>query len=199
MVRQTGPPLDLIQIRLFDIADDVFPGRVEAEAAFLHFPDGFLFRPAADGDAVHGAHHPRAVRATLAVDDRRQIVRIDGDFQELNHLFRIAAPRFHFKPHAFQTSAGHLVLVRVPGAQVDDRLDPHRLQILETFRRRLRAAIQIARDLKTVFDAGDLDGLHMLLRRNQFAPREIRETELGRMCVVRDPDGRRVEVKARKA
>ncbi len=49
------------------------------------------------------------------------------------------------------------------------------------------------------FLSGDLDGLHMLLRRNQFAPREIRETELGRMFVVRDPDGRRVEVKARKA
>ena len=49
------------------------------------------------------------------------------------------------------------------------------------------------------FVTGDLDGLHMLLRRNQFAPREIRDTELGRMFVVRDPDGRRVEVKARKA
>jgi catechol 2,3-dioxygenase-like lactoylglutathione lyase family enzyme len=47
------------------------------------------------------------------------------------------------------------------------------------------------------FTSGDLDGLHMLLRRNQFAPREIRDTELGRMFVVRDPDGRRVEIKAR--
>lgn len=47
------------------------------------------------------------------------------------------------------------------------------------------------------FTTGDLDGLHMLLRRNQFAPREVRDTELGRMFVVRDPDGRRVEVKAR--
>jgi len=47
------------------------------------------------------------------------------------------------------------------------------------------------------FLTGDLEGLHMLLRRNQFAPREIRETELGRMFVVRDPDGRRIEVKAR--
>ena len=47
------------------------------------------------------------------------------------------------------------------------------------------------------FLTGDLDGLHMLLRRNQFAPREIRDTELGRMFVVRDPDGRRIEVKAR--
>ena len=47
------------------------------------------------------------------------------------------------------------------------------------------------------FLTGDLDGLHMLMRRNQFAPREIRDTELGRMFVVRDPDGRRVEVKAR--
>ena len=49
------------------------------------------------------------------------------------------------------------------------------------------------------FVSGDLDGLHMLMRRNQFAPREIRDTELGRMFVVRDPDGRRVEVKAKKA
>jgi len=49
------------------------------------------------------------------------------------------------------------------------------------------------------FVSGDLDGLHMLLRRNQFAPREIRDTELGRMFVVRDPDGRRIEVKARPA
>jgi catechol 2,3-dioxygenase-like lactoylglutathione lyase family enzyme len=47
------------------------------------------------------------------------------------------------------------------------------------------------------FVTADLDGLHMLLRRNQFAPREMRETELGRMFVVRDPDGRRVEVKAK--
>ena len=47
------------------------------------------------------------------------------------------------------------------------------------------------------FTTSDLDGLHMLLRRNQFAPREIRETELGRMFVCRDPDGRRVEVKAK--
>jgi catechol 2,3-dioxygenase-like lactoylglutathione lyase family enzyme len=47
------------------------------------------------------------------------------------------------------------------------------------------------------FTSGDLDGLHMLMRRNQFAPREVRDTELGRMFVVRDPDGRRVEVKAR--
>ena len=47
------------------------------------------------------------------------------------------------------------------------------------------------------FVTGDLDGLHMLLRRNQFAPREIRDTELGRMFVARDPDGRRVEVRAR--
>ena len=47
------------------------------------------------------------------------------------------------------------------------------------------------------FTTGDLEGLHMLLRRNQFAPREIRTTELGRMFVVRDPDGRRIEVKAR--
>ncbi|HEY4330660.1 MAG TPA: VOC family protein [Phycisphaerae bacterium] len=47
------------------------------------------------------------------------------------------------------------------------------------------------------FLTGDLEGLHMLMRRNQFAPREIRDTELGRMFVVRDPDGRRVEVKAR--
>jgi len=49
------------------------------------------------------------------------------------------------------------------------------------------------------FESGDLDGLHMLMRRNQFSPREVRETELGRMFVVRDPDGRRVEVKAKKA
>ena len=49
------------------------------------------------------------------------------------------------------------------------------------------------------FLTGDLDGLHMLLRRNQFAPREIRDTELGRMFVVRDPDGRRIEVKQRPA
>jgi len=48
------------------------------------------------------------------------------------------------------------------------------------------------------FTTGDLDGLHMLLRRNQFAPREIRDTELGRMFVVRDPDGRRIEVKTRQ-
>mgnify|MGYP001545166532 CR=1 FL=1 len=47
------------------------------------------------------------------------------------------------------------------------------------------------------FETDDLDGLHMLFRRNQFAPREIRETELGRMFIVRDPDGRRVEVKAK--
>lgn len=47
------------------------------------------------------------------------------------------------------------------------------------------------------FITGELEGLHTLLRRNQFAPRDIRETELGRMFVVRDPDGRRVEVKAR--
>jgi len=49
------------------------------------------------------------------------------------------------------------------------------------------------------FVTGDLEGLHMLLRRNQFAPREIRDTELGRMFVCRDPDGRRIEVKAKKA
>src|SRR3954469_8258917 len=47
------------------------------------------------------------------------------------------------------------------------------------------------------FMTGDLEGLHMLMRRNQFAPREIRTTELGRMFVVYDPDRRRVEVKAR--
>ena len=47
------------------------------------------------------------------------------------------------------------------------------------------------------FTSGDLEGLHMLLRRNQFAPREIRDTELGRMFVCRDPDGRRIEVRAR--
>ena len=47
------------------------------------------------------------------------------------------------------------------------------------------------------FLTGEIEGLHILLRRNQFAPREIRDTELGRMFVVRDPDGRRVEVKAR--
>jgi lactoylglutathione lyase len=47
------------------------------------------------------------------------------------------------------------------------------------------------------FVSADLDGLHGLLRKNQFAPRDVRETELGRMFVVRDPDGRRVEVKAK--
>ena len=47
------------------------------------------------------------------------------------------------------------------------------------------------------FVTGGIDDLHMLLRRNQFAPRELRQTELGRMFVVRDPDGRRIEVRAR--
>jgi lactoylglutathione lyase len=47
------------------------------------------------------------------------------------------------------------------------------------------------------FVTAELDGLHALLRKNQFAPREVRETELGRMFVARDPDGRRIEVKAR--
>jgi catechol 2,3-dioxygenase-like lactoylglutathione lyase family enzyme len=47
------------------------------------------------------------------------------------------------------------------------------------------------------FVTGEIEGLHTLLRRNQFAPRDVRETELGRMFVVRDPDGRRVEIKAR--
>ncbi len=47
------------------------------------------------------------------------------------------------------------------------------------------------------FQSAELEGLHTLLRRNQFAPRDVRDTELGRMFVVRDPDGRRVEVKAR--
>jgi catechol 2,3-dioxygenase-like lactoylglutathione lyase family enzyme len=47
------------------------------------------------------------------------------------------------------------------------------------------------------FATGDLEGLHMLMRRNQFAPREIRATELGRMFVVYDPDRRRIEVKSR--
>ena len=47
------------------------------------------------------------------------------------------------------------------------------------------------------FVTAELEGLHTLLRKNQFAPRDIRETELGRMFVARDPDGRRVEVKAK--
>src|SRR3954470_21356420 len=33
------------------------------------------------------------------------------------------------------------------------------------------------------FVTGELEGLHTLLRRNQFAPRDIRDTELGRMFV----------------
>ena len=49
------------------------------------------------------------------------------------------------------------------------------------------------------FVTGEIEGLHTLLRRNQFAPREVRDTELGRMFVVRDPDGRRIEVRARAA
>src|ERR1700744_5727022 len=36
------------------------------------------------------------------------------------------------------------------------------------------------------FLTGEIEGLHVLLRRNQFAPRDIRDTELGRMFVVRD-------------
>ena len=45
------------------------------------------------------------------------------------------------------------------------------------------------------FETHDLDGLHAQFRKNQFAPREIRETELGRMFILRDPDGRRIEVR----
>src|SRR3569623_504570 len=46
------------------------------------------------------------------------------------------------------------------------------------------------------FVTGEIEGLHTLLCRNQFAPRDVRETDRGRMFVVRDPDGRRIEVRA---
>jgi catechol 2,3-dioxygenase-like lactoylglutathione lyase family enzyme len=49
------------------------------------------------------------------------------------------------------------------------------------------------------FETHDLDGLHAQFRKNQFAPREIRETELGRMFILRDPDGRRIEVRQEPA
>ena len=41
----------------------------------------------------------------------------------------------------------------------------------------------------------EIENLHLALRKAQYAPQKIRETELGRTFVVHDPDGRRVEIK----
>ena len=46
------------------------------------------------------------------------------------------------------------------------------------------------------FLSEDIVALHTVFRKKQLAPREIRETEMGRTFIVRDPDGRRVEIKA---
>jgi catechol 2,3-dioxygenase-like lactoylglutathione lyase family enzyme len=41
----------------------------------------------------------------------------------------------------------------------------------------------------------DIEAVHMALRKGQYAPQKVRETEVGRTFVVYDPDGRRVEVR----
>jgi catechol 2,3-dioxygenase-like lactoylglutathione lyase family enzyme len=41
----------------------------------------------------------------------------------------------------------------------------------------------------------DIEPIHMALRKAQYAPQKVRETELGRTFIVYDPDGRRVEIK----
>ena len=46
------------------------------------------------------------------------------------------------------------------------------------------------------FAVSDILGIHQLLAAGGFAPGEPRDNPWGRTFVVRDPDGRRVEVKA---
>ena len=47
------------------------------------------------------------------------------------------------------------------------------------------------------FTVADLPAAHAALLARGFAPGEARDNPWGRTFVVRDPDGRRVEVKAR--
>jgi len=40
----------------------------------------------------------------------------------------------------------------------------------------------------------DIEALNLRLKQNRYSPREVRKTDWGRVFVVRDPDGRRIEV-----
>lgn len=45
------------------------------------------------------------------------------------------------------------------------------------------------------FGFAEIETVHMALRKGQYAPQKIRDTELGRTFTVHDPDGRRVEIR----
>ena len=108
---------------------------------------------------------PVRARSAFTVNEGRQIVGVGHHLEKAHHFFLVTVPWLGFKPHAFQAGPGRLVLVRMPRAQVDDRPDAHDLQLRHAFGRRLRPAIKIRGDLKTISDAGHLDLLRPMAGR----------------------------------
>jgi hypothetical protein len=115
--RPTRAAFDVRDVGLFDEADQIVPGGIEIESAVFHFVNGFRLRPAADHDAIHGAHHAGAVRAALAVDEYRQIVRVRDAFKNpmtssssACHAFVSKFPLGPFHRRAFQFAVGLALL-----------------------------------------------------------------------------------------
>ena len=74
------------------VAQDVFPHRVVAVAAVDEFRQRVIHGPALFEDAIHRAHQPGAVRAVLAVDQERPVLRVSQHAHHVDDVIVVDAP-----------------------------------------------------------------------------------------------------------
>lgn len=77
LLTQACAMLCLVDVHVVDAVQQVLFDVVGREAALGHFPDGLVFAPAFDGDAINRGHCPGPVGPVSAVHENRRPAEFD--------------------------------------------------------------------------------------------------------------------------
>ncbi len=130
---------------------------MKTEAALGHFRDGFVLRPSLDDNAVDRAHQAAPVRPKMTVEIERRAVPVREELQEADGVLILRVPDVHRNLFVGQVRTGDFISVTVEETEADDRLHAHRLELAESLRGGLSAAVKIVRDTMKIRQAGFLD------------------------------------------
>lgn len=84
--------LDAVDIKFFNVAQQILPHRMETESAFDHFVDGLCFRPAFAGDPIDCHHCACTVRSVPTMHKDRLHDRCGYNAQKLHDIFILRMP-----------------------------------------------------------------------------------------------------------
>lgn len=132
---------------------------MKVEPAVDHLIQRRLSVPALPDDAVDGAHGSGSIRAFAAMDERGQVGGVGDGIEELPH-FVVGGIVERAKPdmHEPEIPAAGQVAVILLTAERNDRLHTELAELVQAFRCRLGAAIEVITDAVAVGQARQVQG-----------------------------------------